>query len=103
MPRGGQLSIELENVTLAADDLVNHPEGRTGEFVRLRVSDTGCGVPPHVQRRIMEPFFATEEPDRAGGLGLAFVVAVVEQHTGWIECSSEKDRGTRFDLYFPRK
>jgi two-component system, cell cycle sensor histidine kinase and response regulator CckA len=103
MPRGGQLTVEVENLTLTKHNLANHSEGRTGDFVRLRVSDTGRGVPAHVQRRILEPFGAIGEPERTGGLGLAFVVAVVEQHAGWIECCSEKDRGTQFDLYFPRK
>jgi two-component system, cell cycle sensor histidine kinase and response regulator CckA len=101
MPDGGTLLLETANVVVE-----NPPEGspgaRPGEFVCLRFSDTGRGIPPDVRARVYEPFFTTKEPGKATGLGLALVSAVVEHHGGWIDCRSEADRGTRFEVYLPR-
>ncbi len=102
MPEGGQLKLEIENVAFTQADLSNHPDGFVGEFVRLRVSDTGRGMKPAIRARIFEPCFTTKEIGAAAGLGLALVHAVAEQHHGWIECDSHANSGTRFDLYFPR-
>jgi PAS domain S-box-containing protein len=102
MPQGGSLVLETANVTLLEEDASRHAEALPGEFVRLRVRDTGCGIPPAVQRHIFEPFFTTKEPGKGTGLGLATVFGIVKQHCGWIECASVIDRGTTFDVYLPR-
>jgi signal transduction histidine kinase/ActR/RegA family two-component response regulator len=102
MPQGGQVRVELQNVEINAAELANHPGGSLGKFVRIRFSDPGHGMKPAVRARIAEPGFTTKEEGRAAGLGLALVFAVVEQHRGWIECSSRSGHGTCFGLYFPR-
>jgi two-component system cell cycle sensor histidine kinase/response regulator CckA len=102
MPTGGRLRLETSNGVLDEDYARQHLEARPGEFVRLRVEDTGHGIPPEVRQRIFEPFFTTKEPGKGTGLGLAMVFGIVKQHQGWIDCYSELDRGTRFDVYLPR-
>jgi PAS domain S-box-containing protein len=102
MPEGGRLHLETSNVTLADTAARAALGARPGTFVRLRVSDTGCGIPPEVRDRIFEPFFTTKGPGKGTGLGLAMVFGIVQQHGGWVECASEVGRGTRFDVYLPR-
>lgn len=102
MPDGGRLLLQATNVELDAQSGRQQLEARPGEFVRLRVQDTGHGIPPEVKARIFEPFFTTKGPGKGTGLGLAMVYGIVQQHLGWIECYSEVGRGTYFDIYLPR-
>jgi signal transduction histidine kinase len=102
MPQGGQLTLEVENVTLAEADLPAHPPRRVGQFVRLRVRDTGRGMQPAVRAHLFEPCFSTKKSGQGAGLGLSLVFAAIEQQHGWIECTSQVDQGTQLDLYLPR-
>jgi PAS domain S-box-containing protein len=102
MPEGGRLLLETANVTVEDDQARQQLSGRPGPFVRLRVSDTGCGMPPEVRARIFEPFFTTKGPGKGTGLGLAMVFGIVQQHGGWVECTSAVNAGTCFDVYLPR-
>ncbi|MBL8792645.1 MAG: PAS domain S-box protein [Planctomycetia bacterium] len=102
MPDGGRLHLETANVTLDAGQARRHLDARAGEFVRLRVRDTGHGIPPEIRARIFDPFFTTKGPGKGTGLGLAMVFGIIKQHQGWIECHSEVSKGTDFDIYLPR-
>jgi len=102
MAQGGRLRLETANVVLDEEYARLHLEGRPGEFVRLRVSDTGTGIAPEIRARIFEPFFTTKGPGQGTGLGLAMVFGIVTQHQGWIECHSDVGKGTRFDIFLPR-
>jgi CheY-like chemotaxis protein len=66
------------------------------------VQDTGQGMSPEVQTRVFEPFFSTKGPQQASGMGLALAFGIVDQHHGWIECSSQSGRGSCFEIYLPR-
>jgi PAS domain S-box-containing protein len=101
MPKGGRLTISAEPVEFSADVLRINSDARPGRFLCLRVSDTGCGIPPDVLPRIFEPFFTTKPIGQGTGLGLATVYAIIRQHDGWIEVSSEPDHGTTFLIYLP--
>jgi PAS domain S-box-containing protein len=102
MPNGGRILFEAENFVADPDFARLHLDARAGDFVRLRVEDTGQGIAPTLLPRIFEPFFTTKAPGQGTGLGLAMVFGIVKQHQGWISCYSEVSRGTRFDIYLPR-
>lgn len=99
MPRGGVVSITAENVTLAKPDTEANIEG---EFVALRVSDTGRGIAPDVLPKVFDPFFTTKDKDKGTGLGLSQVHGFVHQSGGTVEIKSELGRGTVVTLYLPR-
>jgi len=101
MPNGGQLIIET--AAGEVDKLIPAPvPPRKGHFACLKVSDTGCGIPPELLARIFEPFFTTKEVGRGTGLGLATVHGIVQQHQGWIDVASEPGEGTTFSVYLPQ-
>jgi two-component system, cell cycle sensor histidine kinase and response regulator CckA len=101
MPKGGTLSLITENVTLGEDPVEGSPESAVGEFVRLRVHDTGQGMSKDVVALIFEPFFTTKEIGKGTGLGLASAYGIVRQHGGHIRVESSPGKGARFDIYFP--
>ena len=72
---------------------------RPGPYVRLEVSDTGCGMAPEVKARIFDPFFTTKPTGR--GLGLSAMLGILRGHHAGIAVESDPGRGTRFALLFP--
>jgi signal transduction histidine kinase/ActR/RegA family two-component response regulator len=101
MPCGGALTIGIEPVRIEENYIEMHPEAHVGNFVRLRVTDTGIGMDSTTLAHIFEPFFTTKEIGKGTGLGLATVYGIVKQHDGWLEVNSEPGRGTTFDIFFP--
>ena len=102
MPKGGRLIIETSAVEIDAAAAAHNPPDRSGSFVCLSVSDTGCGIPPEILPRIFEPFFTTKDVGKGTGLGLATVFGIVQQHQGWVRVYSEAGRGSTFRIYLPR-
>jgi PAS domain S-box-containing protein len=101
MPTGGQLLISTSVENLGADS-PQLPAGESpGNYVRLKVSDTGCGIPPEILPHIFEPFFTTKEIGKGTGLGLATVYGIVEQHHGWVLATSQVGQGTTFYIHLP--
>jgi PAS domain S-box-containing protein len=99
MAGGGIVSITAENVVLAKTDT---QAGITGEFVALRVSDTGCGIAPDVLPKVFDPFFTTKEVNKGSGLGLSQVHGFVHQSGGTVSIDSKLGQGTTVTLYLPR-
>jgi CheY-like chemotaxis protein len=101
MAKGGTLRIATSSIELGDDYVALQPEARPGQFVCLRVTDTGSGMDSITIRRIFEPFFTTKEVGKGTGLGLATVYGIVKQHGGWVEVSSEVGLGTTFQVFLP--
>ena len=101
MREGGRLTIVTAERSITAEQAAQIPDGRAGEFVRMSVRDTGCGMDSATLSRIFEPFFTTKEIGRGTGMGLATAYGIVKQHGGWIEVESQIGRGTTFQVYFP--
>ncbi len=102
MGEGGVLGVRITCEAVTAARKVRTGEMAPGDYVRLCVSDTGHGIAPEVLDRIFEPFFTTKPAGRGTGLGLALVHAVVSEHHGFLEVSSELGRGTTFEVWLPQ-
>ncbi|MCA1454377.1 response regulator [Bradyrhizobium sp. BRP22] len=99
MPDGGVLQIETRNIV---QDKCSMSGGQPGSYVRLSVSDTGCGMTPEVLDRVFEPFFTTKDVGKGTGLGLSMVYGFVRQSGGHIAIDSAPGLGTTIDLYLPK-
>jgi PAS domain S-box-containing protein len=98
----GSVTLETANLTWRHEDGALHANAHPGEYVRLRVSDTGRGMGAEVLGQVFEPFFTTKEVGQGSGLGLPSVQGIVEQHGGFVEVHSEVGKGTAFSIFLPR-
>jgi CheY-like chemotaxis protein len=98
---GGILEINLSDENLDANFAGQHPDVQPGKFIKLTVSDTGCGMSPEVSRRIFDPFFTTKKVGQGTGMGLSVVHGIVKSHGGVIIVDSLPGQGTTFNLYLP--
>jgi signal transduction histidine kinase/DNA-binding response OmpR family regulator len=101
MPQGGRLIMALQEAEISPQEAQRNSEARPGRFVRLCVTDTGCGMNEKTLVRIFEPFFTTKEPGKGTGLGLATVFSIVKQHQGCVTVSSAPGVGSTFCVYWP--
>jgi two-component system cell cycle sensor histidine kinase/response regulator CckA len=100
MPQEGTLTVRTANFAAEKDEYKPYLV-KAGRYVKISIADTGVGMDEETQRRIFDPFFTTKDKGRGAGLGLASVYGIVKNHEGFIDVTSRKDRGTRFDVYFP--
>ena len=101
MPNGGCLSIEAANRTVDTTEAMAR-ELLAGDYVRLRVSDTGIGMAPEVISRAFDPFFTTKPTGAGTGLGLSMVYGFVRQSGGQVLIVSTPERGTTVCIDLPR-
>lgn len=102
MPNGGTLVFKTRNRVLNADYVRRHPQGKTGNFIEISISDTGIGMSSDVMERIFEPFFTTKKVGEGTGLGLSMVYGFVKRSGGHITINSEQEKGTSINIYLPR-
>lgn len=99
---GGLLEVSLEDVELDSETRIGDEHLGPGNYVKLSVSDSGCGMEKEVLERIFEPFFTTKKVNEGTGLGLSVVHGIVKSHDGAIAVSSTPGKGTTFDIFLPR-
>ncbi len=96
---GGTLSVSLQDVELAKEDT---EEGHSpGQYLVLKIEDTGCGIEEKSIERIFDPYFTTKQVSQGTGLGLSVVIGIVKKHNGFIKVSSQVGGGTVFKVFFP--
>ena len=100
MPHGGLLNIATANADLSDSEAASLELAR-GQYVRLTVADSGCGIPKEVLPKIFDPFFTTKEVGKGSGLGLSMVYGIVRQHGGAIQVDSTPGNGTVFTIFLP--
>jgi len=97
MPDGGLIKVEIFNEYLKSDDLPGLP---AGGYLRISVTDEGCGISPANLKRVFDPYFTTKED--GNGLGLASAYSIVSSHKGTMTVRSTVGQGTTFTIYLPR-
>jgi signal transduction histidine kinase/ActR/RegA family two-component response regulator len=95
----GVMRVTTENLKLAANQV---GDIRAGDYVKISVNDTGCGMPPEVKERAFEPFFTTKPVGKGTGLGLSQIFGFAHQSGGEVGIESEVGVGTTVSIYLPR-
>lgn len=98
----GNLTIETTNRTFDEEYCASHAGFLPGEYLRLAVSDDGCGMDKETLAHVFEPFFTTKGVGEGTGLGLATVYGIVRQNGGFLNAYSEPGSGSTFTIYLPR-
>jgi PAS domain S-box-containing protein len=101
MENGGLLAVALDREDVAQDLRLSHGTLPAGDYVRLCVSDTGSGIPPHVLERMFDPFFTTKGAGKGTGLGLSLVHGIVADLGGAIDVNTAVGCGTTFTVWLP--
>ena len=103
MNKKGTLTISTQKETLLEPYHFGAEVIESGNFIRMDITDTGCGIPLENMSRIFEPFFSTKQNvvGSGTGLGLATVYGIVRQMEGFIKVKSTVNVGTTFSIYLP--
>lgn len=101
MPQGGTLRIEADSFEVDELCASLNPAMRTGRYVRLRLSDTGTGIPKRIIDKIFDPFFTTKSLGQGTGLGLSTALGIVKSHQGFLDVQSEPGKGSTFEVFLP--
>jgi signal transduction histidine kinase len=96
MPQGGAVTVTTKTLHLTGD-----PDGLVGDYAAVEIKDTGPGMPPDIQARVLEPFFTTKGAGKGTGLGLSMVYGFSKQAGGTVTIESVVERGTTVVIYLP--
>lgn len=97
----GVMTIETAAAYLDESFCAAHEGCTPGDYVRLRVRDTGCGMEPETLEHLFEPFFTTKKTGKGTGMGMATVYGIVKQNGGYIAVTSRPGQGTTVDVFLP--
>ncbi|MCJ7772580.1 MAG: PAS domain S-box protein, partial [Desulfobacterales bacterium] len=98
MPKGGNIFISSENMILD-ESFVKPFQVKPGKYVKISIKDNGIGMDEKIIQKIFDPFFTTKKAEKGSGLGLSTAYGIIKKHGGIIDVSSEKDKGSTFDIY----
>ncbi|MEM8729310.1 MAG: ATP-binding protein [Pseudomonadota bacterium] len=101
MPKGGEIRIETEGVSLEEPLELDRTAVPQGDYVTVKVSDGGAGIPPDKLQKIFEPFYTTKRTGEGTGLGLSTVYGIIKQTGGYIFVNSALGQGSLFTIYLP--
>lgn len=101
MPEGGEIKVATKNTYLSSDD-ISHCliKVREGDYIELKISDNGMGIPRNIRHKIFEPFFTTKDVGKGTGMGLAAVYGILQEHKGTLKLKSAPGN-TEFRIYLP--
>jgi len=102
MPEGGTLVVNTSNQKLDSGFVAAHGNLLPGDYVVLRVTDTGCGMPESTISRAFDPFFTTKPIGQGTGLGLSMIYGFSKQSNGHVTIHSEVGHGTSVSVFLPR-
>ena len=104
MPKGGQLTLEtaIVDLTNETQSPFDCGEFAPGEYVLIKIADTGIGMSEEVKAHLFEPFFTTKTDQARSGLGLATCYGIVHQSGGHLRVESQEGQGTTVQIYLPR-
>ena len=102
MSGDGLLSFETENLTIAPGQKDFNDLIPPGDYILVKISDTGTGIPDHVIEKIFDPFFTTKKVGEGTGLGLSTVYGIIKQTGGFIFAENNEEAGTTFSIFLPR-
>ena len=99
--KGGILEVHLQDISFHNNEKRDIPDFKQGNYIEIKVSDTGTGIPSEIIDSIFDPYFTTKAPGEGTGMGLATVHGIVESYNGKITVHSAPGKGTCFTIYLP--
>ena len=99
--KGGAIYVSLKNQVFRPSGTASNERRFRGEYLRMTIRDTGCGMSPELTERIFDPYFTTRDVGKGSGMGLAVVHGIVQSLGGEIKVYSQIDHGSTFDIFFP--
>jgi PAS domain S-box-containing protein len=99
--KSGLIEVSTDAANVSTEESKTYGDVPPGDYVRVRLSDNGCGMAAATLQRIFDPFFTTKATGQGTGLGLSVVHGIIASHRGIMKVYSELGKGTTFLLYFP--
>jgi signal transduction histidine kinase len=101
MPDGGMVTIGTGLEEIDPLFCKTHPHVKPGRHFLLTVSDTGCGIPEEIRKRIFDPFITTKPASPDTGIGLTLALSIINKHFGALDVFSSRGEGTTVTIYIP--